>query len=559
MKKSLDPLLPNENPPSSSATDILSVEEFMQQFPQARMPVPPMTELDSLKEENQRLRDELNDRIFELSILYDISNSISYTLNYEDFLKIMADSLHRIIDYDLCSSLLTLDGEKARMIIRAAHPVKRDIFEEVKHNVISSLNSLRPNPISEREIEFEIRGEILDDQRSEGERIVSSFDVPLFVRQEAVGILNVAAVRDIAYSDEEIKLLYTLASQASAAIERLQAVLSAEKSKMKVMVERMSEGVAMFDEKDELVIANSAFKEMTGGDLSLLGELDEIKKRRKQPKVLDIHLEKPFPRIINSESACIEDDNGRYLGIVVLLRDVSKEREIEQMKSDFVSLVSHELRTPLVAIKGAADNLLDGLAGELNDTQKDCLVLSKRNIDRLNRLISDLLDISRIEAGKIQLNKQPADAASIVKDVLGLFQASAKEKNIALESLLSEELPLVTIDSDKINQVLTNLVGNALKFTPAQGKIIVKVFRAENFLRVEVKDTGVGIPKQDLEKVFDKFYQVDRNKSFTSVKGTGLGLPISKGIVERHGGKIWAESEAGQGSKFIFTLPVVRC
>ena len=515
-----------------------------------------MTELDSLKEENQHLRDELNDRIFELSILYDISNSISYTLNYEDFLKIMADSLHRIIDYDLCSSLLTLDGEKARMIIRAAHPVKRDIFEEVKHNVIGSLNSLRPRPISEQEIEFEVRGEILDDQRSEGERIVSSFDVPLFVRREAVGILNVAAVRDIAYSDEEIKLLYTLASQASAAIERLQAVLSAEKSKMKVMVERMSEGVAMFDEKDELVIANSAFKEMTGGDLSLLGELDEIKKRRKQPKVLDIHLEKPYPRVINSESACIEDDNGRYLGIVALLRDVSKEREIEQMKSDFVSLVSHELRTPLVAIKGAADNLLDGLAGELNDTQKDCLILSKRNIDRLNRLISDLLDISRIEAGKIQLNKQPADAASIVKDVLGLFQASAKEKNIALELLLPEEIPLVTIDSDKINQVLTNLVGNALKFTPAQGKITIKAFRAENFLQIEVRDTGVGIPKQDLEKVFDKFYQVDRNKSFTSVKGTGLGLPISKGIVERHGGKIWAESEIGKGSKFIFTLPV---
>jgi len=104
--------------------------------------------------------------------------------------------------------------------------------------------------------------------------------------------------------------------------------------------------------------------------------------------------------------------------------------------------------------------------------------------------------------------------------------------------------------------VLTNLVGNALKFTPAQGKIIIKAFRVEDFLRVEVRDTGVGIPKQDLDKVFDKFYQVDRNKSFTSVKGTGLGLPISKGIVERHGGKIWAESEAGQGSKFIFTLPV---
>lgn len=515
-----------------------------------------MAEVDILKEENQRLRAELNDRIFELSILYDISNSISYTLNYDDFVKIIADSLNRIIDYDLCSSLLAFEGEKARMIIRAAHPVKRDILNDVKSNVISSLNSLRPRVISEQEIEFELKGAVLDDKRIDGERIVSSFDVPLFVRREAVGILNVAAVRDIAYSDEEIKLLYTLASQASAAIERLQAVLSAEKSKMKVMVEGMSEGVAMFDEKDELVIANSAFKEMTGGDLGLLGELDEIKKRRKQPRVMDIRLEKPYPRIINSESACVEDEDGRYLGIVVLLRDVSKEREIEQMKSDFVSLVSHELRTPLVAIKGAADNLLDGLGGELNDVQKDCLLLSKRNIDRLNRLISDLLDISRIESGKIQLNKQPVDTTSIIKDVLSLFEAGAKEKGVTLELSLSEGLPLVVADPDKINQVLTNLVGNAMKFTPARGKIVVRAFGAENSLRVEVEDSGVGIPKQDLERIFDKFYQVERNKSFTSIKGTGLGLPISKGIVERHGGRIWAESEPGQGSKFIFILPV---
>src|SRR3989338_11609923 len=515
------------------------------------------TEIEKLSAENRRLSQELKQRLFELSILYDISNSISYTLNYDDFLQLVMDSLHRIIDYDLCTSLLILGEEKKmKMVMRIAHPVKRELVEEVKAKVIKALGGLRGKPILDEEVTLDLKGQISEEKRTPQDSIRSSFDVPLFVQDKPTGLLNVASTKDIAYSDDEIKLFYTLASQASAAIERLQAVLAAEKSKMQVMVEGMSEGVAMFDEKDELVIANSAFNEMTGGDLSLMGELDEIKKRRKQPKVLDIHLEKPFPRVINSESACIEDDNGRYLGIVMLLRDVSKEREIEQMKSDFVSLVSHELCTPLVAIKGAADNLLDGLAGELNDIQKDCLVLSKRNIDRLNRLISDLLDISRIEAGKIQLNKQPADAASIVRDVLGLFQAGAKEKSIALESLLPEELPLVTIDSDKINQVLTNLVGNALKFTPAQGKIIIKAFRVENFLRVEVRDTGVGIPKQDLDKVFDKFYQVDRNKSFTSVKGTGLGLPISKGIVERHGGKIWAESETGQGSKFIFTLPI---
>ncbi|MDP2044366.1 MAG: histidine kinase dimerization/phospho-acceptor domain-containing protein, partial [Candidatus Omnitrophota bacterium] len=336
----------------------------------------------------------------------------------------------------------------------------------------NALNDLRGELLSEKDIIVDLKGEISEDKIT-NEKIKSSFEVPLFVGNKVVGILNVASLKDIAYSDDTIKLLYTLASQASAAMERLQAVLSVEKSKMKVMVESMSEGVAMFDEKGKLVIFNTAAKEMLGERMDLFGPLEEIKKYRNAPRILDIPIEKPFPRIIRTEAKSIENEEEKSVGIVILLRDITKEREIDQMKSDFVSVVSHELRTPLAAMKGATDNLLDGITGELNPIQKDCLLLTKRNIDRLNRLISDLLDISRIEAGKIQINKQTLDLTELINDILAIFKENAKEKDLKLVKDYASGLPQVQADPDKITQVITNLVGNAMKFTPRGGEITV--------------------------------------------------------------------------------------
>jgi signal transduction histidine kinase len=206
-------------------------------------------------------------------------------------------------------------------------------------------------------------------------------------------------------------------------------------------------------------------------------------------------------------------------------------------------------------MKGATDNLLDGIAGQLSAVQIDCLCITKRHIDRLSRLISDLLDISRIEAGRIQLNKQKADITPIINEVLSLLQEPAKEKNLILTTS-SSGLPHVEVDPDKITQVITNLVGNAIKFTPSGGQITVAASQYEDHLQIDVIDTGLGIPHQDLDKIFDKFYQVTRADSSQKIKGTGLGLPICKGIIEKHGGKIWVESELGKGSKFSFTLPL---
>jgi signal transduction histidine kinase len=514
-------------------------------------------ELARLKDENNRLTQELKQKLFELSILYEISNSISYTLDYESFLCLIMESLNEIIDYDLCAYLLVMENEnKVKMSVNIVHPVTDRMLSGFKTKIISALGMLRGEAVNEAEIILNVKGQVAEEDPDSASRsLESSFDVPLFTGKTPIGILTVASMNDIAFTDDDIKLLYTIASQTSAAIERLHLVLSAEKSKMQQIMEGMSEGVVVFDEKDQLVVFNAPAKEMLRKDLSLIGQLEEIKKFRKSPRVSEIQFEKPEPRVIHSEAMCIEDNEEKSLGTVVLLRDITREKEVDQMKTDFISIVSHELKTPLSAIKGAVDNLLDGIGGELQGVQKECLEISKRNIDRLSRLISDLLDVSRIEAGKIQLTKQPLDIGNIIKDVVLSFKDIVAGKGILLGSVIKGDIPLVNLDPDKITQVITNLVGNSVKFTPAGGKISVESYVEGNSLRVDVIDTGSGISHQDLEKVFEKFYQVSRPETKGMFKGTGLGLPITKGIVEKHGGKIWVESQLGKGSKFSFTLP----
>lgn len=530
-----------------------------------------MSELELLKLENERLTRELNQRAFELSILYDITDRIGYTLDFDSFLQLVMDSLYKIIDYDICTSLIILREEKkAQMKMHLANPVNKATVEEIKASVISVFASLGGKTFTEDDVEIDVYGQPVEDAGDRGYSIKSSFDVPLFIQDKAVGILNIASVRDITYTDENIKLLYTLASQAQATIARLRAVLSAEKSKMNLMFEKLSEGVVMLDEKDELVILNGMARDMLGyyeftldaqallkqfKHLGLLDSFEEIK-RNKSVWVKEYQMSSHYDRTIRIESLFMQDVSSKPLGIAMILRDVTKERELDRMKNDFVSLVSHELRTPLAAMKGATENLLEGITGDLNSMQTECILIIQRNIERLGRLISDLLDVSKIEAGKIQLNKQPVDIAKLSSEVVTFLQGFVKDKDIAFETKTEESLPLVQADHDKVTQVLTNLIGNAIKFTPHGGAIFVSANKIEGFIRVDVKDTGIGIPASDIKKIFDKFYQVSGADKRVKAKGTGLGLSIAKGIIEKHGGVIWVESEVGKGSCFSFTLPI---
>jgi signal transduction histidine kinase len=239
------------------------------------------------------------------------------------------------------------------------------------------------------------------------------------------------------------------------------------------------------------------------------------------------------------------------------LRNVLSEVEkISKRKSDFISSVSHELRTPLTSIKGYAAILLAGKLGAVPQEIRERLEKINRHSDELAHMVNDLLDISRIEAGKVTMKLEPQKLREILEKVTDLLAVQAKEKEIQLKFGVAPEAETVFADRNQIERVLINLIGNAMKFTPAAGSItIVARATANNMAEVEVMDTGCGIPQESLDAVFEEFYRVE-NPINQEVKGTGLGLSLVKHIIEAHGGKIWVKSVVGKGSTFSFTLPL---
>lgn len=237
-------------------------------------------------------------------------------------------------------------------------------------------------------------------------------------------------------------------------------------------------------------------------------------------------------------------------------------RRLDAMKSEFVSVASHELRTPLSAIKNAVQLVLNGKTGEINETQAKFLTMAERNINRLTNILNNLLDLSRIESGKMEMNFQELDLKGVIEFVSNSLKLQAENKSIQLKCDIADPLPKVYGDREKVEQILTNLIGNAIKFTPEGGEILImaKPFsgdenRYKKMVSISIQDSGIGIPEEHLSQIFEKFHQVE-GSLHRSIGGTGLGLAITKGLVEVHQGKIWVESKLGKGSTFTFTLPI---
>lgn len=229
-------------------------------------------------------------------------------------------------------------------------------------------------------------------------------------------------------------------------------------------------------------------------------------------------------------------------------------KRLSEVKLDFVATVSHELRSPLTSVKEAMNLLLDGLTGEVNPTQEKFLTIAKKNIDRVLRLIEELLDLSKLEAGRLDTKRNFQDICAVIKEAYETMKIDADKRDVMLKLDLSHKKLEMWFDRDQIERVFTNLIGNAIKFTQDNGIVNIELEDLGKFVEVSVVDNGPGIAEKDLNKVFDKFYTVSRAKS-AGVKSTGLGLPITKEIVEAHRGRIWVTSRLGRGSKFSFTLP----
>jgi len=535
--------------------------------------------------EDSDVKKALLGRTRELAALLAISQTATQSLETEKILNDTLDKSLEILDFDV-GYIRTLDAEKKNLIVRVARGLSSPEFLSTRFPMDS------PDPIvgkivfktQKPYIGTDIRKDPMFQARTmEKEGVISLAMVPIVSKQRAMGFIAVGSKKLHKFTKREVRLLVAFSSQLGSALENAQLYdeVNKEKAYIENLVDNAGDAIISTDVEDRIltwnhgaeVIFGYSREETVGQSLTILlpaqrtGELEEIRDKVRLTGVirnLEVRRIRKDGIIIEASLAVspIRDKDDNVIGFLHLARDVTEKKryeqrlkELDKMKSAFVSNVSHELRTPLTAIKASADNMLDRLIGDLNGKQVGYLTRIKSNSDRLARLINDLLDLSTIEAGKIDLRPTNLPVVTLVKEAAESLRPVAAEKLINLTVLSADPGVIAWADRDKVIQVLMNLIGNALKFAPTRGKVTIAVARnSAAWMQISVTDTGPGIPAEEVNKVFGRFYQIGQAGT-QKTQGTGLGLAISKALVEMHGGKIWVESEAGKGSTFSFTLP----
>jgi PAS domain S-box-containing protein len=535
--------------------------------------------------EDSDVKKALLGRTRELAALLAISQTATQSLETEKILNDTLDKSLEILDFDV-GYIRTLDPGKKSLIVRVARGLSSPEFLSTSFPLDS------PDPIVGKTvfktqkpyIGTDIRKDPMFQARTmEKEGVISLAMVPIVSKQRAMGFIAVGSKKLHKFTKREVRLLVAFSSQLGSALENAQLYdeVNKEKAYIENLVDNAGDAIISTDVEDRIltwnhgaeIIFGYSKEETVGQSLTILlpshraGELEEIRDKVRITGVirnLEVRRIRKDGIIIEASLAVspIRDKDDNVIGFLHLARDVTEKKryeqrlkELDKMKSAFVSNVSHELRTPLTAIKASADNMLDRLIGDLNGKQVGYLTRIKSNSDRLARLINDLLDLSTIEAGKIDLRPTKLPLVTLVREAAESLMPMAAEKLINLTVMSADPGVIAWADRDKVIQVLMNLIGNALKFAPTRGKVTIAVARnSAAWMQISVTDTGPGIPAEEVNKVFGRFYQIGQAGT-QKTQGTGLGLAISKALVEMHGGKIWVESEAGKGSTFFFTLP----
>jgi len=375
------------------------------------------------------------------------------------------------------------------------------------------------------------------------------------------------------FSPDQLRVVVSKAIEHTSALKDI----ANEKSRMRVLINLLANGVMVTDTEKKVVLANPAFMKIMGckgNDIIGRPFAALIKNKRLQQMIesalsmtqevltelteeLDIEEDGEDKKAIYvAKCRPIRDRVVRNLGTITVLSDITYLKEINQRKSDFVSMVAHEIRSPMNSVMAQIKVIQDGLAGDVTQKQSDILGRASEKINGLVSLSSELLDMASREAGLIALEKTECDVAEIIKDQVDFHQPKAQSKGIQISLKPLPDLPPVLANRQNMEEVLTNLITNAISYTPGEGKITVSARREKHHLCISVCDTGLGIAEEELERIFDRFYRV-KNEKTRYIIGTGLGLPIVKSIVEAHNGMIQVESKPDHGSTFYIYIPFI--
>lgn len=379
-----------------------------------------------------------------------------------------------------------------------------------------------------------------------------------------------------AYSNDEVGQLGQAINRMSESLQQQMARIQENERRLQGVMENMMSGIMMIDREERIMLLNPSAEYILGfSSQELLGKkYNEAKQQYEFTKLIQECIETqdsirdemvfyyPAERILDIHLSPIAHEDEEWSGVLIVIHDITAVRRLERMRSEFVANVSHELKTPIAAVKGFAETLL---AGALNDkeTAVSFLQIIFDESERLNRLIGDILELSKIESKRIPMNFSPIYLPEFLERSLSVLRKEAEKKHIELSMLVDDDI-YIEADEDRLRQIIINLLSNGIAYTHDGGKVKVRVEPLDKNvdgdyerLRLIVSDTGMGIPKKDLPRIFERFYRVDKARSRSS-GGTGLGLSIVKHLVELHKGTIRVDSEVGVGTRFTIELPVIH-
>ena len=545
--------------------------------------------------ENARLYDEINQRVEKLSIFNEVA---MITTTSHDADSLIRDTTNLLANrlYRERFGFLLLDETKQYLIVHESYYQQRRATKPLNKFPLHGTRGITSHVARTGQI-YICHDALEDPLYLEYDPLTrSELVVPLTVDGEVIGVINVESARPNAFDEEDANFLFTLAHQMATAIQRAQlyedsrfyaaqlsekvayrtAELQEERDRTRAILDSAGEGMVFTDSEGVIVYANPAMSIQTGySHDELVGHTPNILNSGLTPKRVFEELWQTIRRgqrwrgeVTNRRKdgslyaasltiTPLYDQQHELRGFVSIQSDITQLKELDRLKSEFVTNVSHELRTPLTNIRTFVTLLKMGKPEKLDHYRQ----VLERETDRLTRLIQDLLDLSRIETNTIRTNLHAEDIGTLLENLVQSFMFKAQEKQIELEDNWSNSLPPVLMDKDQMTQVLSNLLGNALAYTPAHGRITlhaaVRDYNGQEMMAVLVQDTGMGLDEEDKRRLFERFYR-GRAATESRAPGTGLGLAISKEIIARHQGAIEVESEVGRGTSFIIWLPLAE-
>lgn len=518
-------------------------------------------------------------------ILHDIEQKIDHSHSVEDLLSLVVDQISLLYPHTTASYLLVND-QKAILKTRLFDSTNKAFLLDVKRHMLASFATLSRAKIPEK-ISEELSGMPLDDQNLS--TVASFYAVSLVENDKIIGLLALASDEENLYKEDEMQSLHDIIDHSSLALSKLNQIAHPLHNIYMPLFENLAHPVFVFDTSFNLSLSNLAARKLfLSTDFK---DAEDVAKLFKEPVILLLKLKdcqtnnRPIQvkdmqighKNIKIFLTPIHNNKGEIWGVSMLLIDQTEEKTSAKLKDDFQAMVVHELRAPLASIRSAAELLLAQDGKLSDDDQKKLLSLIESQSKRLLDDVSSILDSAKLEQKKFSIEKSPVDLKVLLSKSFEEFIPQAKEKQIELRFDIPQNLPKVEMDPLRIEQVITNLLSNSLKFTPRHGQVNLTVQLTDGAIKIIISDTGVGIPKEKQADLFSKFFQVTHpnfptDSAYLMEKakteklpsavsssyhtGTGLGLFIVKGIVQAHGGMVGLESEPDKGTKVWFTLPL---